>query len=409
MVNNRRILISIFLIAFVLRLAAAIVYLNFDPHALTMHRPFLPFSKDSNDIWKALGDRDRYNAVAKNIITYGKIGYTHGRPPLYPIFLVIGYSIFGYNVFGFFISQILLASISSILIFFLAQRMFNDRVAIMASLFYALNPHFILFSIQLYAETLYFFLILSVFLLCQKLLIKPTIGNAITTGIFLALATLCRTVFLVFIPFVFIWLMAAFYYGRRKMLILFVAIFMSFSLVYGTWVARDYKAILSQFILSISKASWEAKDMHGLNKVFRHYEKEEYRKEIITFINWIREDPIKIFNRCAQQFKIFLFKPCAEGVSLRHKVVSSFIFFTIFPLGYLGLGLAMKERKKIAFLAFLFIVSMIIFHSCHFLTILDGELRYRLPVELFITIFAAYGLNAILDLFSFKKYSLLQN
>ena len=407
MVNNRRILISIFLITFVLRLAAAIVYLNFDPHAITMHRPFLPFGKDSNDVRTIIGDNDRYNTLAYNILTSRSIGNTCGRAPLYPFYLTICYYLFGFNIFAFFIPQILLASISSILIFFLAQRMFNDRVAIMASLFYALNPHFILFSIQLYAETLYFFLILSVFLLCQKLIIKPTIGNAITTGIFLALAALCRTVFLVFIPFAFIWLMALFYYGRRKMLISLITIFMSFSLVYGTWVARDYKAILSQFILSISKASWETKDLRELRKIPRY--QEECKKEIIIFINWIRENPRKIFNRCAQQFKIFLFKPCAEGVSLRHKAVSSFIFFTIFPLGYLGLGCAMKERKKIAFLAFLFIVSMIIFHSCHFLTILDGELRYRLPVELFITIFAAYGLNAILDLFSFKKYSLLQN
>lgn len=163
MANNKRLLISIFLIAFIVRLAVAIFYLNFDSHALTIHKPFLPFREGSNAIWRVIGDRDNYNTTANNILVYGTLGQTYGRPPLYPIYLAICYFFIGFNIFAFFIPQITIASVNGILIFFLAKRMFDNKTGTMASLFYAFNPHFMLFSIQLYVETLYFFLILSFF------------------------------------------------------------------------------------------------------------------------------------------------------------------------------------------------------------------------------------------------------
>jgi hypothetical protein len=402
MIDNRRVLISIFLIAFVVRLLAAIFYLNFDSHALTMHRPFLPFKEGSNDILRIrriIGNRDRYNTSAHDIFVHHTFRRTQGRAPLYPIFLAICYSVLGCNIFAFFIPQITLASINAILIFFLIQRLFNNKIGIMASLFYAFNPHFILFSIQLYAETLYFFLLLSLLLLCQKLLMKPSRKYAAGVGICMALTALCRAVFLAFVPFIFIWLIIVFFRQKRKILLLLFTVLTSFSLVYGIWVVRDYRAISREIIFSVSKTAWEAKKNSDLNKdkISNGICKDSITAEVIPFINWIKENPKQYFKRCVTQLKIFLFMPYAEGVSLRHKIVSSLIFFTIYPLGYLGIAKAAGEKKDIALLALLFIGSMTIFHTFHFSTLLDGELRYRLPAELFITIFAAYGVSALTD------------
>jgi len=405
MANGRRILIFIFLISFAIRLIAAIVYLNFDSQTPSMDRqPFLPFGEDSNNIRKVVGDRDGYNTVAQNILAYGKIGRVPGRgpsvpPPLYPIFLAICYSVFGYNIFAFFIPHIILASINSIFILRLGQQVFSNRVGIMASIFYAFNPHFIISSIQLYSETLYFFLILSLFLLCQKLLLKSTPKYAISIGIFMALAALCRSAFFAFIPFIFIWLIIVFYHERRKMLISASIIFCLFLLVYGTWIIGNYKAFPRILFFEISRSVWWETNWlpSDINKVTEYRNK--YKDGYTAFINWVKENPKQYFRLCTRRLKTFLFKPYADGVSFRHKVVSSLIFFTIYPLGYLGIAKAFRERKRIATLTLLFISSTIILHV---LTSIEGELRYRLPVELFITMFAAYGLSIALNFFSFQ-------
>ena len=419
MINNRRILISIFLISFTIRLIAAVVYLNFDKHSLTLNRK--PFFCGSYSTTERIGRRDLYNTNARHIVLYGKMFHMKIHPPLYPIFLSIFYILFGYNIYSFLIPQITLAAANTILIFFLAQHLFdNKKISLMAGLFYAFNPHFILISIQLYSETLYLFLLLSVFLLFKKLLSKTTVNpvrdiknaacgskisnevkNSIFAGIFMGLTALCRSVFLIFIPFIFIWLIIVFYQEKRKMLILLFTIFLSFSAVYGIWIIRNYK-VFHRISFSVdTSAAWKANRPSNINEVVKFRNK--YKNEGTAFINWVKRNPRQYFNLCIKRLKSLLFEPCVKGVTFRHKAASSFIFFFIYPLGYLGIAKAVRERKKIAFLALLFITSTVIFHS---LTIIDGELRYRLPVELFITIFAAYGLCVILDLFRGKEITL---
>ncbi|MFH1478810.1 MAG: glycosyltransferase family 39 protein [Candidatus Omnitrophota bacterium] len=396
MVNKHKIFIYIFLISLIARLVTAIVYLNFDSQALSMDRqPFLSFTgKNSTNIWEVVGDRDGYNTLASNIITYGGIGDVSWRgpsipPPLYPIFLAVCYFVFGFNALAFFIPHIILDSINAILVLFLSQRIFSSKIGIIASLFYALNPHFIVSSIQLYSETLYFFLVLLVFLFCQKL-VSGTSSKyvAVNIGIFMALAALCRSVFLVFIPFIFFWLVKMFYQEKCRIIVLTATIFLSFSLVYGVWVIRDHRVLFAE----VSRAAcwhtnWSLFDTNN----FGTYNI-KYKDQGDAFINWVKENPRQCIDISLKRLKILLFQPCVNVVSFRHKVVSRFIFFTIYPLGYLGIAKAIRKKNKIAILILLFISSTIILHA---LISIEGELRYRLPVELFISIFAAYGLNAV--------------
>lgn len=404
MMINRKIVAFIFLASFAIRLITAVFYLNFDAHALSMYRkPFLPFDKNSN-IWEVIGDRDGYNTLAHNILTQGNIGQASWKnpsipPPLYSIFLAIFYFIFGFNIFGFFIFQIIFASINAVLLFYLSRQIFNDRTAVIASLFYIFNPHFIISSIQLYSENLYFFFVLSVFLFSQKLLLKPSKIYAANLGIFMALAALCRSVFFAFLPFMFIWLIAAFYHQRDKMIILVSTIFLSFSLVYGIWVIRNYK-VFNRILFSVdSRAAWEANRPSDINEVVEYRKK--YKDEGSALINWVKRNPKRYLILCVERLKTLFFKPCVDAVSLRHKIVSTFLFFVIYPLGYIGIFKALKEKKEIALLGLLYIGSKSIFLILTSID-LDGELRYRLPVELFITIFAAYGLN-----FLWERHNLL--
>lgn len=166
--ENRGLLIIIFLASFILRVFAAFYYYNFDQHAQEgkVTKPFISNAKDPSQI---LPEIDRYNPIARDILRYGKIVQHDSRmpsvpPPIYPLFLAFFYFIFGYNIYAFFFPQIALASITAVLIFLLAQKLFfNKAISFSAGLTFALNPHFILVSIQPYSETLFFFLLISLF------------------------------------------------------------------------------------------------------------------------------------------------------------------------------------------------------------------------------------------------------
>lgn len=352
-----------------------------------------PFLSGLWSMREIIGDRDRYNSTAKAIAFYGKIDRAEGRPVLYPFFLAIFYFLFGYNVYSFLIPQIMLAAVNTVLVFLLAQRLFgNEKIPLIASLLHAANPHFILTSIQLYSETLYFFLLLSLFLLFKKVLSQPAAKNSIAAGAFMGLAALCRTVFLVFVPFIFSWLIMVFLHRKRRLLTITFGLFLSFSLIYSL------SLIINPWIFHRFSVYGVIKDgLHGLDGELpvRSPEIRKYREQYddrdnqeLFYTLWLKDNPGQYFNFCKQRLKTFLFKACPEGVSLRHKAVSSFIFYLIFPLGYLGIIAEVIKRQRLPLLILFYILATT---ALHVLAGLDGELRYRLPIELFMCMFAPGG------------------
>ncbi|MBN1871953.1 MAG: glycosyltransferase family 39 protein [Candidatus Omnitrophica bacterium] len=400
--GNKTLLIYIFFWAFLVRLITAVFYLNYDEHALTMHKPFLSDEIRSTDVMQIVGNRDLYNSIATNIILYGEIGETDGRPPLYPIFLALSYTFFGYNAFGFFIAQILLASGTALLIFILGERLFNREIAVLSSVLYIFNPHFILLSIQLYSETLYFFIVLFIFHLCRKAISEPPPKFIdVYLGIAIAVAALCRHVFLVFIPFIFIWMFFVMMGNKKRMLKYIFVIFIVSALLYTPWLVYSYESVVTPTLMSISKSGWEADDYNETERI--EFSPEVYREEVDSFVIWLFKNPKYFVKRIIEQFRIYFLTPYAKGVSLRHKITSTLIFLVLYPLGYLGLIVSIIQRQKIGYLVLLFVLSMVLFHSLHFLTVADGELRYRLPLELFITIYAANGMVSIYNIFRKEK------
>lgn len=391
--GNFKTLLLIFLLSFILRLAVAIYYYNFDEHALASQdrKPFLFGSYTTSQI---IEDIDRYNSTAKNILDYRRIVQSNTRipsvpPPIYPIFLSFFYWLFGYNIFSFLIPQISIAAISSILVFLLTQYLFNNKkISVMASLFYACNPHFILIAIQPYSEPLYLFLLLSLFFSFKNMLLKTTLKNSVIAGLFMGLATLCRTVFLVFIPFIFIWLFSVFLNQKRKLVIAMLGVFLPLCLLSGLWAIRNYK-VFNRVLFSINYRSFRT----GI-KLWEYDPSESYLKRYkylpLALINWVKDNPGIYLKFCKERFVTFLFEAYPQGVSNRNKIVSSLIFYTVFPLGYLGILREVRKKNKLAILILLYILSTTLLHI---LTIVDGELRHRLPIELFMGIFASFAIS----------------
>ncbi|RJO65697.1 MAG: hypothetical protein C4540_00225 [Candidatus Omnitrophota bacterium] len=389
--ETKKLLLLIFLLAVSLRLFTAIYYLNFDPHAQVVldGKPFLTGRYSTDEI---IGDRDRYNNLAQSVSYYGTFAPVMGsetHPPLYPLFLSVFYVLFGYHVYSFLIPQILLDSLNSILIFFLAQYLFvNRKISFISALFYACNPHFILTSIQLYSEALYFFLVIAVILSFKELFLKFSIKNIVACGIFMSLAALCRTIFLAFIPFAFAWFVYAFRSLKKRMWIGLAVLCASTVLLFIPWLARNY-ALFGKPVFSSDYSIVLAKSITLADRGQAEKYLVNNRAPVSHFIRWVFKRPSRYLAATRGRFTTFFFDAYPQGVSGRHQFIAHIIFYLIFPLGYIGLLVEVWRRQKLPLLIFLFIASTVF---VHILTDIDGELRYRLPTEIFLGIFAWYGI-----------------
>ncbi|OAG26997.1 ArnT family glycosyltransferase [Thermodesulfatator autotrophicus] len=112
-------------------------------------------------------DEQHYNKLALAILERGEYGWAPGkptaiRPPLYPAFLAGVYKIFGtenYNAVR--LIQIVLALLSGLLVYFLAQKIFRkEKIAFGATAFFLFYPSLVIFNYLILTETLFIFLFL---------------------------------------------------------------------------------------------------------------------------------------------------------------------------------------------------------------------------------------------------------
>ncbi len=129
------------------------------------------------------------------------------QPPLYPLFLAALGSVFGKSIWALKAIQVVLGSITCVLVYFIGRRAFRDeRVAILAALACCFNGTLIYFDGQIVSASL------ETFLVCAAILALLHAGDRdsallwMTAGLALGLATINRGAVLVSLPFIVWWL-----------------------------------------------------------------------------------------------------------------------------------------------------------------------------------------------------------
>jgi tetratricopeptide (TPR) repeat protein len=142
---------------FLLALALRLVYLLQVRHTPVLD--FLCIDADYYHKWAA--------SIAAGDIMGGAQVFT--MAPFYAYFLAVIYRVAGAHFMPALVVQILIGSLSCILIFRIAQKYFNDRAALFAGLIAAVYPVFIFYDATLLKENLMvFFLLLFVLLYDEK-------------------------------------------------------------------------------------------------------------------------------------------------------------------------------------------------------------------------------------------------
>ncbi len=368
------------------------------------------------------------------------------RAPLYPFFLSLLIKVFGEDLYFLRIVQILIGSLSCVLIYLLARRLFDSRIALLASLFACFYAPFVYYQAEFQDMFLIIFLnILLIYLLflAQK---KPSVFRFFLSGIILGLSAIARPNILLFAVFIPFW---AFFYFRDKVTTKTIFIFILFfilglflivlpvvlvnyfagkDLVIIAWqgginfylgnnpYASGYKAVASGI-----RTSWEGIYFDSINLSRKSTGRELSFSQTQTF--WLKQGFKFIFGQPFLALKLYLKKialflggyEISENPNiyffwshpknllkpLLWKKIICFPTGLLLPLAWLGAFLSFREWKRYSLVLgfiFTYMLSVILFFV---------NSRFRLPAIPFLLIFSAFVIFKIIGQERLKKKIIL--
>lgn len=211
-----------------------------------------------NDIILVKGnDPLTYHQLAINLINYHSFVYQPGLPPVtlrtpgYPLFISFIYFLLGSEPLLVILFQIIFDSLTCLLIFKLTKIITNYRIAIIAAILYAFEPHASIFSLSMYSDTIFVFFITLFGYLFVKYLKDNKIHFLISSAIVLGITILIKpsSIYLPIIIIVFVILRR----GKEFKVIIRDTLYFLFILllVISPWLIRNYLHF-NKFFLSTS-------------------------------------------------------------------------------------------------------------------------------------------------------------
>ena len=191
-----------------------------------------------------------YHQLAVSLIEDQRFAFKKGgipdilRTPLYPLLISLVYTIFGSeSPWIVLLVQILIDSASCLILFFLILKFLNLRVAFYASLFYALDPFLILYSVTLLSDIFFVFLCLIASYWFSEAIQRKFERSAmyvLLSALFFGLATLVRPVSQ-YIPLIIILLLFVVLKKEVKKACKLALLFLIFFIItLSPWLIRNF-------------------------------------------------------------------------------------------------------------------------------------------------------------------------
>lgn len=346
---------------------------------LSMEKKIIPIERHAGKSFAGYVDRKEIDGEH----------YIHKTvPPLYPLFLALCYFLGGFNILAYFIPQLVLSSLTCLLIYFLAEVIFDKTVALFSSLAVAFYPDLIFWMSFARPETLFIFLLVLGFLLLLR-------GNAMKKPFFLymsagvfGLAALTRITVTPFLPFVIFWQARFFSKNRKESLKVALLMGLIISIVLLPWGIRNH-IIFNKFTVLSDEAgtligSIETGEQYKGLEINQGYKTHESLVlKIFVFI----QDNFKVYTAsCWQRFIVF-WSPFTYIMRPWAKIYKGLSWLIIFPAALWGIIISRKKWKNGAGLIILFIFYYSLLYS---LSLMHLNLVYRYPIQPFLCIFASY-------------------
>jgi 4-amino-4-deoxy-L-arabinose transferase-like glycosyltransferase len=421
MKTNPKILIAIITLSILLRLVAGI-YLG-----------------DQVEILPGTYDQVSYHALALRVLSgqgfsFGELWWpiTAANAPtahwsfLYTLFLAAVYALFGpHPLVARLIQALLVGLFQPLLIYLIARRVFNEIVGLVSAVITAVYIYFIYYSATLMTEPFYITAILAALYFAIWLVdknIQPEKSNikwvwlAAALGIILGVVVLLRQLFLIFIPFLFLWIWwASGKPGSRKA---FSAVLLAGFVVISAILPFSIynSARFGQFVLLNTNAGyaffWANHPIYGTHFIpilppemgsyqslipveLRQLSEAELDRELLKRgLQFVIDDPIRYIRLSFSRIPaFFMFWPSTESGTISN-ISRVFSYALFLPFMIYGMLLALLDRKRkggwdISAPLLLLIVFVLVYTAIHLLT--WALIRYRLPVDAVMIIFAGLG------------------
>jgi 4-amino-4-deoxy-L-arabinose transferase-like glycosyltransferase len=316
--------------------------------------------------------------------------------PLYPVMSYI----FGGRINLIFL-DIILSSFSVILIFYLSSLIFDLRTGKIAGYISAIYPFFIFYSLSGLTETMYIFVQLSYIILLYK-------KKYLLSFFLIAVSLYLRPTLDLFYPLI---IFSFIYIVHRERFLKTFKILLSYMLIYiiflSPWWIHNYNKY-DNFVrmnLAMGRVTYVGNndlnksgggiagidvDLSYADKIENDYERYEFfLKETKDFIF---KNPSRFLKLSAKRF-IRFWRPypyTSHYNSFIYNAVSIISFLPILIFSIMSLFIIKFEKFKKLVPIFIIIMSLTIVHT---LTI--SSIRYRLPLEPFLIIFASYFISNI--------------
>ncbi len=385
--------------------------------AILIRLPVALYMGDQVAVLPGIHDQVSYDALARSLLAGRGYSFTENWYPftqantptahwsfIYPLYLAGVYSFVGYHPLAARLFQATMAGgLMCFLVYLIGRRVANENTGLVGAALAAVYGYFVYYSAALMTETFFMVFVLLSLYLSLELKEKPTPARWIGLGLALGMATLLRQTILLFVPFLLVWLFWELRKGGTRwwyftlpvvVIILFVA----------PWTLRNYQ-VYGRFLLLNSNAGYAlyASNNPNLGTDWRNEEvvvpvpeelvgqNEAELDQALTRrgIESIVADPQRYLRLTLDKtLEYFKFWPSSESgrISNLNRVLS---FGLYLPFMLWGLGLSFSHRRSLAVL-YLF---MLIFSGIHLLS--WPSLRYRLPVDAVLMIFAG---SALLEL-----------
>lgn len=316
--------------------------------------------------------------------------YAHKTiPPLYPLFLSICFFIGGFNTLAYFIPQLILSSLTCLLIYLISEEIFNKTVALFAGFAVAFYPDLIFWSSFARTETLFIFLHVLGFLLLIKGNFRKNLFLVYISAVIFGLACLTRVTFTPFLPILFFWIAYSFSKNRKESFWVALLFSLIIFIVLLPWGLRNYVlfgefTILSEesgILIGTIENKEQYKDIE-LNDGYRSY------KSLFLKIPVFIKDNFKAYLvSCWHRFMLFWY-PLTYVMKPLAKLYKGLTWLIIFPASFWGMIMSRKKWRYGAGLIAIFIFYYSLLHAASFV---DLGLVYRYPIQPFLCIFAAYA------------------
>lgn len=336
--------------------------------------------------------------------------------------LALIYQLFGYNPLIPRLLYALLGTLIVFLIYRLGKRLFGERAALCAALLAAVYAYLVLYSATLLTETPFILFLLLAIDQTYALAPKPAIGGFVLLGVGLAGAVLFRMAVLPYVVVLLFWLL----WKRRRQrltagqrqpfplwqILIPVAILVAAVL---PWTVRNY-GLYGRFMLLESQfghvfwngnhpdrpadwgeVGWVAPlpaDLTGLNEADLTYELlARGQQELLS-------NPVRFLRLTLGRARVFfMFWPSASS-SLMSNLGRVLSFGICLPFMLAGLVLSRRRWRELLPLYLFLVIHLGVYLSSWVM------IRYRVPADAVLLLFAGLTWSLILEWAPFKKLRL---